>query len=63
MMYLKKNIYKIQTNKRRRKMAFKRPCKRCERIYNPSGKFSKFCDRCKKNSGQPKKKKGGHKVL
>ena len=37
-------------------MAFKRPCKRCERIYNPTGKFSKFCDNCKKNSGLPKKK-------
>jgi len=58
-LYIKKRTYKVASNYQRKKMAFKRPCKRCERIYNPSGKVSKFCDRCKLPGGQPKKKERG----
>jgi len=26
----------------------KRPCERCEEYYTPTGKFQKFCEKCKK---------------
>ena len=57
--YIKKRTYKSVSNYKRKKMAFKRPCKRCERIYNPTGKFSKFCEDCKIKCVPPKSKKRG----
>jgi len=27
---------------------FKKPCKKCEKIFQPNGKFQKICENCKK---------------
>jgi len=27
---------------------FKRPCKDCEELFRPTGKYTKFCDKCLK---------------
>lgn len=30
-------------------MIFKRYCKRCDKLFKPSGKYTKLCDNCKKD--------------
>ena len=27
---------------------FKKPCKKCEKLFQPTGKFQKICNECKK---------------
>ena len=33
-----------------------RPCDRCERIFKPTGRFNRICDKCRKNSRRNKHK-------
>jgi len=28
------------------KKIFKRPCRRCEKSYQPNGKYQKYCEKC-----------------
>jgi len=37
-------------------MPYIRPCKRCNELYQPIGKFQKFCDRCKAKRYEKDKK-------
>jgi hypothetical protein len=30
-----------------RKLPLRRPCDRCEKYYQPTGKYSKLCDKCR----------------
>jgi len=36
-------------------MRFQKPCKRCEELFNPEGKYCNFCDNCKKQKGRTPK--------
>jgi len=36
---------------------FKKPCRRCNEMFQPSGKTAKYCENCKKPSGYPASKK------
>ena len=31
----------------RSRLTFKRPCKNCGKMFRPSGKFGRFCDKCR----------------
>jgi len=34
---------------------FKRPCRRCGKLYQPTGKQAKYCENCKLKKGNPTK--------
>jgi len=34
---------------------FSKPCRRCGKLYTPTGKQSKFCPKCRRKGGWPKK--------
>lgn len=41
-----------------RKHVFSRPCRRCGEIYQPKGKFQKYCTNCsQREDGRPKRQK------
>lgn len=29
---------------------FRRPCRRCEKMYQPDGKFQRYCEPCQKKA-------------
>ena len=35
--------------------SYTKPCKRCEKLFNPTSKFNKICDPCKSKSHQWRK--------
>jgi len=39
------------------KMRFKRPCKRCKELFQPEGKYTQFCNNCRKPRGWKAHKK------
>jgi len=32
---------------------FKKPCKKCGELFQPSGKYTKVCDKCKEKDKKP----------
>ncbi len=34
-----------------------KPCKRCEKLFNPTSKYNKICHKCKDKAMQWRKKK------
>lgn len=42
--------------------SYTKPCKRCDKLFNPTSRCNKICDQCKETSYQWRKKKGGKKT-
>lgn len=42
----------MKYNKSRKNKPYKKPCKRCEKIFNPTSKFNYICKNCIQRRGK-----------
>ena len=40
----------------------RKPCKRCDKMFRPTGKWNRVCDKCYKKSREAYHKRNGKKI-